>query len=302
MPITFRQLQHFLALSEELHFGRAAEKLRISQPPLSASLRQLEDQLGCTLMERGGKRVRLTEAGAVFAAQAARILGQLDQAQAMAARAARGAAGRLTVSFVPSMLFRRLPETLRAFEEAFPDLELALHEMNTAGQVEAILAQRADVGFIHGAPLPEGVASQLLETERLVCALPRGHRLAGRSRIALDQLAGERALLFSREYAAEAHDRIAALLTEGGAVPHTPWQIRSWFTILALVAQGMGVALAPAPLARNGFGDLAWVEVESPRAQQEILMIWRADALPEAARDFVAFVRANGLGRPRGAG
>ena len=88
MAITFRQLQHFLALSEELHFGRAAAKLNISQPPLSASLRQLEDHLGCPLMERSSKQVRLTEAGAVFAAQAARILGQLDHAQALASRAA----------------------------------------------------------------------------------------------------------------------------------------------------------------------------------------------------------------------
>lgn len=298
MAITFRQLQHFLALSEELHFGRAAAKLNISQPPLSASLRQLEDHLGCALMERSSKQVRLTEAGAVFAAQAARILGQLDHAQALASRAGRGAGGRLTVSFVPSMLFRRLPETLRGFEEGFPDVELALHEVNTAGQVEGLMQARFDVGFVHECSLPEALASRLIETERLVCALPRGHRLAGRSRISLDQLAGERALLFSREYAAAAHDRIAGLLAEAGVAAHAPWQIRTWFTIVALVAQGMGVALVPSALARTGYGDVAYVEVDGARAEQGILMCWRREAPSPAAREFVAHVRAHGLGRP----
>ena len=297
MAITFRQLQHFLALSEELHFGRAAASLNISQPPLSASLRQLEETLGCRLMERGPKQVRLTEAGGVFAGQAARILGQLDHAQALTARAARGGGGRLTIAFVPSMLFRRLPETLRGFEEAFPEVELALHEVNTTGQIEGVMQARFDLGFIHEAALPEGMAARLVETERLVCALPRGHRLAGRSRISLDQLAGERALLFSREYAEGSHDRIAGLLREAGVAAHEPWQLRTWFTIVALVAQGMGVALVPAALSRHAPGEVAYVEVDGARAEQKVLMIWRDGGLSAPAQDFVAHVRAHGLGR-----
>ena len=136
MAVTFRQLEQFLELSQELHFGRAARKLNISQPPLSASLRQLEAQLGFRLMERNSKFVRLTPAGTVFAEHAARILGQLDSARVIAAETAKGAAGELAVGFVPSMLFRDLPAKLRAFQTRHPRIDLNLQEMNTMRQIE----------------------------------------------------------------------------------------------------------------------------------------------------------------------
>jgi DNA-binding transcriptional LysR family regulator len=295
MAITFRQLEHFLALSEELHFGNAARKLNISQPPLSASLRQLEETLGFALMIRTNRSVQLTAAGAIYASHAARILGQLDQAQAIAAQTAKGATGRLAVSFVPSMLFRHLPSTLRRFQEAYPKIELALHEMNTAGQIDGVAQHQLDVGFIHGAPLPDGIEEHLIETERLVCCLPRGHRLAGRSRIAIKQLAGEKILGFSREYAQSNYDRIAELLGESELTLFDDYKLRNWFTIVTLVGQGMGVSIVPQSLARSDFGNVVYIEIEGRQAEHRVSMICHRDSSNEVVLEFLRFVKTGDL-------
>ncbi|SEJ73010.1 transcriptional regulator, LysR family [Pseudooceanicola nitratireducens] len=295
MAITFRQLEYFLALSEELHFGNAARKLNISQPPLSASLRQLEETLGFALMIRSNRSVRLTEAGAVFAKHAARLLHQLQQAETIAAQTAKGTSGTLSVGFVPSMLFRRLPEILSQFQEAYPKVDLILQEMNTAGQIDLIEHHQLDVGFIHGAPLPDQVQDHLLETERLVCCLPRGHRLAGRSKISIQQLSGEKVIVFERAYAEYNYDRIAELLAEGGMKPNDGYKLRNWFTVVTLVSQGMGVALVPQSLSRMDYGDVSYAEIDGPAAEHRVSMICHADSGNEVLREFLRFVKASDM-------
>lgn len=302
MAITFRQLEHFLALSEELHFGNAAKKLNISQPPLSASLRQLEETLGFALMIRTNRSVQLTAAGAIYASHAARILDQLNQAQAIAAQAAKGTTGRLAVSFVPSMLFRHLPSALRRFQEAYPKIELVLHEMNTAGQIEGVAQHKLDVGFIHGAPLPDGVEEHLIETERLVCCLPRGHRLSGRSRIAIKQLAGEKILGFSREYAESNYDRIAALLGESELALFDSYKLRNWFTIVTLVGQGIGISIVPQSLARSNFGNVVYVEIEGRQAEHRVSMICHRDSNNDVVMEFLRFVKTGDMAEIIGPG
>ena len=288
MAITFRQLQQFIVLSQELHFGRAAEKLNISQPPLSASLRQLEETLGFSLMERSSKFVRLTPAGTVFASHAARILGQLDAAKALAAETARGATGELGVAFVPSMLFRALPEKLRAFTDRHPSVSLSLHEMNTARQIEDLLHHRIDAGFVHAVPFPDGVAHRTLETERLVACLPRRHRLASRGRIRIAELAGERVMVFSRAFATHFHDKITALLRASGVEADTSFQIQHWFTVIVLVKQGMGVSLVPASLSRSSLSDVVFVEIEERQAEHSVSVIWREENKSQSLEAFLA--------------
>jgi DNA-binding transcriptional LysR family regulator len=288
MTMTLRQLRYFLVLAEELHFTRAAERLNISQPPLSASLRQLEEDLGVRLIERGGRAARLTEAGVVFADRAARVLGQLASARDAVALVAGGAAGSVAIGFVPSMILRELPRLMTGFEESHPGVELRLEERNSADLLERLVAHDIDVGFLHAVPLPEGVAHLELQRERFVCCLSRGHRLATRSRVGLGELAGERVLVFSRDYAAHYHDRIVGLLRAANVEPHLDFRIRSWFTIVALVAQRMGVSLVPQTLARAGAADVAFVEVNEPEAQHAIALVWREGGLSDAARSFVA--------------
>lgn len=291
MAITFRQLRYFLVLSEQLHFGAAAQQLNITQPPLSASLKQLEDNLGFTLLERSNKSVRLTAAGVVFAEQAARILGQLKAATALAEQAAKGTVGEVTVAFVPSMLFRHLPAALKAFQEAHPRVQLKLQEMNTTRQIEAILNHRVEVGFVHAVPLPEEIDHHTIYTERLVCCVPRRHRLSGRSRIRLVELAGERVLVFARAFAAHYHDRIVGLLRSADVEIYPHYQIRHWFTVVALVAQGMGVSLVPHSLSHSAFADVVYIEIEEPQAEHKVSVIWPRSVPTDTVKTFVGYIR-----------
>ncbi len=295
MAITFRQLQQFLVLSKELHFGRAAKQLNISQPPLSTSLKQLEGNLGFLLLHRGKRGVRLTPAGAVFAEHCARILGQLDAARALAEQMAKGAAGTLAVSFVPSMLFRNLPRTLRNFEETYSTAGLDLHEMNTNRQIDNLLQGKVDVGFIHAVPLPTELQFHRVETERLVCCVPRLHRLAGRSRISISEMAGEKVIVFAREFAAHYHDRIVGLLRAADVEPYTPYRVQHWFTVIALVAQGMGISLVPRSLSRSAMADVIYIEIEEPNAEHEVQMIWQAGTGNDLTEIFVRYVQIHGL-------
>lgn len=301
MAITFRQLQHFLVLSEHLHFGRAARALHISQPPLSTSIKQLEEHIGFQLIDRTTKAVRLTPAGAVFAEHAARILGQLQSAQEIAGQTARGTVGKLTVAFVPSMLYRRLPAMLKSFQERFPDVELHLQEMNSTRQIEQLLTHKIDAAFVHATLFPEQVATLSLEVERLVCCLPRQHRLAGRSRISLRELAGEKILVFARDFAAHYHDRIVGLLHAANLEPHLNYHIQHWFTVVALVSQGMGVSIVPRSLSASHFADVVYVELDEPAAAHQVALAWRAQETSDACRAFVASIREQYRPVPTGA-
>lgn len=277
MAATFRQLRYFLVLAEELHFGRAAARLHISQPPLSASLKQLEQSLGFELLHRNQRGVRLTPAGRLYAESIGQILSQLEAAEAAAAQTAQIISGKLIVAFVPSMLFRNFDTTLKEFHEAYPDVELQLHEMNTVKQVEGLINRSIDLGFVHSVSLPDQIAEQVLETERLMCCVPRDHRLAARGRIRLADLQDEQVLLFSREFAPQFYDKIVDLLAGSSCQPYRGYHIQHWFTVVALVGCGMGVSLVPQSLSRSKFGNVRYLEIEEAEAQHRISLLWHRD-------------------------
>ncbi|WP_313350895.1 LysR family transcriptional regulator [Paracoccus sp. (in: a-proteobacteria)] len=289
MAVTFRQLRYFLVLAEELHFGRAAERLHISQPPLSTSLKQLEQNLGFELLERNQRGVRLTSAGRLYAENVRQILTQLEAAEAAAAQTAQKISGKLTVAFVPSMLFRNLDTTLKEFHEAYPDVELQLREMNTVKQIDGLMNRSIDLGFVHSVSLPEQIAEHVLETERLMCCVPRDHRLASRGRIRLADLEDERVLLFSREFAPQFYDKIVSLLASGSNRPYSGYHIQHWFTVVALVSRGMGVSLVPQSLSRSKFGNVRYLEIEEAEAAHRISLLWHRDNQNELLALFSRF-------------
>jgi len=295
MAITFRQLRHFVVLAEELHFGRAAKRLSISQPPLSASLKQLELAVGYALMTRSRKSVQLTPAGSVFVEQARQILDQLNAATAKGRDVASGSVGTVSVGFVPSMLFRGLPALLRRFEEAHPQIVLALCEKNTAHQIADIRRRKVDVGFIHAVPLPETLAEHRMGAERLVCCVHRAHRLAGLRRIDLAKLASEKVIVFSREFAPHYHDKIVALLKASDIEPFLGYDVQHWLTVLALVSQGLGVSLVPRSLASAGIGDVSFVDITARNAEHAVSLVWHKAASNDATALFVDFARDHGL-------
>jgi DNA-binding transcriptional LysR family regulator len=293
MAPTFRQLQYFVALSEELNFKRAARRLNMSQPPLSAAIRQLEEDLGVRLFERDSKHVSLTPAGKAFGGRAQRLLNYLDETFEITRRAADSAAVNLRVGFVPSMIFRRLPDFLREFEDRHPIARLTLHEMNSAAQFEALLRGHIDIGFIHGLPLPDGVDSLLLMEEPFICCLPAHHRLAQAPFVALRELAQEKLIIFSRPLAPHYHDRILSFFQSAEVQPRIVHEVNHWLTILALVAKGLGVALAPQSLAHSKFVDVAFLPLEQNYGHHEARCIWVKNTDNKARDLMLDIVREN---------
>ncbi|MCZ0736925.1 LysR family transcriptional regulator [Phreatobacter sp. AB_2022a] len=298
MAPTFRQLRYFTVLAEELHFGRAARRLNISQPPLSTGVRQLEEDLGVKLLERSSRRVALTRAGEAFAARAVMLLGQLAEAEALTRRIATSPGGVVRVGLVPSMIYRGLPEMLHDFAERHAGFTVEIREMNSAAQIAAVFESKIDIGFIHGLPLPAGMESLLIMDEPFVCCLPASHPLARSRRVPLASLALEPLIIFARPLAPHYHDHIVSLLRGAGFEPRIVHEVGHWLTVVALVAHELGVALVPRALSHAGIAGTVFLPLDHPTALHEARAIWSPaeanagrDRLIDCVRDVVARTR-----------
>jgi len=269
-----RHLRYFVAVAEELHFGRAARRLSISQPPLSLSMRQLEEELGAKLLERDSKHVALTPAGAVFLEDVKRLLGQFGDATDLARRVASGATGRLRVGFSASMLYRGLPDLVRAYRSAYPKVVLSLVELNSAEQLEALFDDRLEIGLVNMPQTPEGLEGLLVADEPFVACLPEDHRYAGRRRLDLRALADEPFVLFARSASPLYYERIIALCIAAGFRPRVPFEARHWLSVVALVAKRMGVAVVPQAIRASGMSGVRFVTLGASPIQSTSWCLW----------------------------
>jgi DNA-binding transcriptional LysR family regulator len=289
--VELRQLRYFVAVAEELHFRRAAERLHISQPPLSQQIRALEEELGFALLVRTRRRVELTPAGAAFLRDARAILLELDGAVAGARRIDAGQTGRLRINFVGSALFSIVPGTVERFRLSRSGVALELRERATVDQLRAVRAGSADVGLVR--PPIEDDDELRVETvlrERTVAALPAGHPLAALRRVPLRRLAAEPLVLFPRDQAPGFHDLlIGALAGAGGARAGAPQIIQyapEMLTIIGLVAAGTGVSLVPASVARLALDGVAYRPVAGAPLS-ELVAVTRAGDDSALVRAFV---------------
>ncbi|WP_198969840.1 LysR family transcriptional regulator [Xylophilus sp. ASV27] len=271
-----RHLRYFSVLAEELHFGRAAARLAISQPPLSVAIRQLEDSVGARLFERNSKEVRLTPAGQALQASARRLLAQAEEAALEARDVAAGSAGRLRIGFVGAMLYRGLPQALRAFQAGHPAVRITLAELNSGEQIAELLHDRLDLGFVHTSRMPAQLRQQLLLVEPFVCCLPAQHRLARKRVLALDDLREEPFVLFARSVSPDYHERILSICAQGGFRPEVRHEVRHWLAVVSLVSQGLGVALVPHAMRRSALRGAVFRPLEHGVAQSEAYGVWRA--------------------------
>jgi len=271
-----RHLRYFLVLAEELHFGRAAQRLSISQPPLSVAIQQLEDALGARLFERNSRQVRLSDAGEHLRVQAQDILERTLRLQEEVRAITQGVRGHLRLGFVGSSLYRGLPEALEQFRAEHPLVRIDMVEMNSAEQVLALQQQRLDLGLLHARYPPAGLQSRNLVVEPFMACLPQGHALAGQARLAVRSLAGERMVLFSRQVSPEYHQQIWDLCQGAGFTPDVHHEVRHWLSVLSLVSLGQGVSLVPACLQRVGFAHLAFVPIDSAHSQSAMHAVWQA--------------------------
>ncbi|KWI33552.1 LysR family transcriptional regulator [Burkholderia ubonensis] len=288
-----KQLRYFVAVAEELHFGRAAKRLFISQPALSFDIRKFEDALGVQLFARTSKSVALTNAGEVLLGEARRLLLQAAEAERLTVRSASGYAGRLRVGFVHSMLYRGLPDAVRRFEADHPGVEIVLAEMNTQAQVQAIQRGQIDLGYAHWGHFPPEVDSTPIHAEPFVCCLPAGHPLARRRQVALAALADEPFILFPRDAAPHYHDLIIAQCVNAGFSPLIRHEARLWQTILSMIEFGMGVALVPRVLQQVKSDRLAFRPLKDAPLESRTLELKRSGSAEPVALRFADYLRAS---------
>lgn len=271
-----RHLRYFSVLAEELHFGRAARRLSISQPPLSVAIRQLEESVGARLFERNSKEVRLTHAGEALRISARRLLLQAEEAALEARDVAAGSAGRLRIGFVGAMLYRGLPQALRAFQARHPAVRVTLAELNSGVQIAELLHDRLDLGFVHTSRMPPELQHRLLLSEPFVCCLPSGHALARKRVLAPADLRSQPFVLFSREASPDYHERILSICADAGFLPEVRHEVRHWLAVVSLVSQGMGVALVPQAMRHSALRGAVFRPLDRAVAQSEAYGVWRS--------------------------
>jgi DNA-binding transcriptional LysR family regulator len=287
----FRHLRYFLVLAEELHFGRAARRLAISQPPLSTNIQQLEASVGARLFTRNSKAVQLTDAGRAFVPQARALLEQAQQAARHARDVAEGLAGSLQVGFVGTMLYRGLPALLQRFQAQHPKLRLTLRELSSSDQLIELAHERLDVGFVHTTRVPPGLSKILVASQPFVACLPAGHALARKRSLPLAALKGEPFACVSKTVSADYHERIVGMCQDAGFDPEIRYELRHWLSVVSLVSQGLGVALVPQSLKLSALPGTAFVPLSSETMPYETYCLWQTDRQHLALAAFLASVR-----------
>ena len=286
-----RHLRYFVAVAEELHFGRAAARLFIAQPPLSQQIQQLERELGVALFARTSRRVQLTPAGAAFLVEARQILRQLEKAAGAAKRAARGETGWLGIGFAASATYELLPAVLHDFRAAFPEVTLSLQELNAAEQASALQDKIIHVGLARPyAPLPEAVVNSV-QREPFLVALPETHRLTALGSLALAALADEPFISFPELPKPSYAEVVRQACEEAGFTPRVVQEVREMQTALSLVAAGFGVALLPASVRHLHRDGVVYRPLEEPAPRTELTVMSRLDDPSPVLQNFLAVVQ-----------
>ncbi|MCF3990770.1 LysR substrate-binding domain-containing protein, partial [Pseudomonas aeruginosa] len=271
-----RHLRYFIAVAEELHFGRAAERLGISQPPLSQQIQALEEEIGARLFERTNRRVELTDAGRLFLDESRQVLAQVDKAVLLARRAHLGELGELKIGFTSSAPFTStIPSSIHAFRKAYPDVHLDLQEMSSRQVLKALLEESLQVGVIRPLALPDAVHWVELFREPLVAVLRADHPLAAGSEdgLAIAALAEEPFVFFPRSYGTGLYDQVIALTRQAGFSPRIAQEASEAMTIIGLVSAGLGVSILPASFRRTRVDGVVYRTLSDPEATTAVWLV-----------------------------
>jgi DNA-binding transcriptional LysR family regulator len=272
------QLRCFAAVATELNFRRAAERLNMTQPPLSRQIQLLEHQLGVTLLARNTRTVALTAAGRAFFLEAQNLLERAEMAAVSARRFAAGDIGSVTIGFVGSAVYEFLPRVIAEAREQQPHVNIALTEMNTAQQQEALRARRIDLGIARAPLQAPGFSSERLVREPFVLAVNAGHRLARRAHLKVTDLHGEPFLMYSHAAYAPFNELLTGMFRSAGVTPDYVQWLGSSLTILALVNAGLGLALVPRCATTVVFKHVVFHEMDlGDGVQSELHLIRRTD-------------------------
>ncbi|WP_084773562.1 LysR family transcriptional regulator [Nonomuraea candida] len=300
--VPLAQLHAFVVLAEELHFGHAADRLGIAQPPLSQQIRRLEDKVGHALFSRAPGRVELTPAGRELLPAARTALAELAGGLAAARAVGDGRAGRVRLGFAASLALTVLPALLGAYRERVPRVRVELHEMTTAPQLAALRERRIDVGLLREPPEggEPGLAFATVLREPFVAVLPAAHPLAAGRTVRLADLAGSPFVLLPREQGPGLYDRIVDVCRAAGFTPEVGQHAVEWQTVCALVGAGLGVSLAPAGIRRLRLRGVAFRGVTPGDARTDVAVAWRADDRNPLVTNLLNTLTASGTGTGAG--
>ena len=294
MTIELRHLRYFVAVAEELHFGRAARRLNVSQPPLSQQIRQLETAIGVPLFVRTSRRVELTPAGSALLDGARRTLAEAARSIAAAQRAGRGEVDMLRVGFTDSAALSGLPELVRAYRAAHPGVHLDLIEGTTESQLENVERDLVDLALVRGPVTSDAFRTVVIRREPFVLALSADHRLLKRRSLTMKMLADEAFVLFPRHLAPPFHDLVVRMCRRAGFDPQIRYECGEYEALLSLVAAGLGVAIVPASVQNLRRTGVEFRSLRGVDAIAEIALVYRPHRQSAALERFVSIAQARG--------
>ncbi|MBD3887431.1 LysR family transcriptional regulator [Phormidium tenue FACHB-886] len=283
-------LRYFVAVAEDLHFGRAAERLHMTQPALSRQIQALEAELDVQLFQRTKRSVQLTIAGQTFFEEARQILRRTEQAIQTTKRVARGEVGQLRLSFTASALRSVIPEIVRVFRARYPDVQLTMSERCTHEQVAAFHNHQVDVGFLY-LPVDEKLLMlQPIVEEVWIVALPKGHHLANQKHLTLSTLTNEAFILHPRHEGTAFYDQIIRLCEQAGFYPNVVQEVETSQTRVGLVAAGMGITFVPEHLQHVADVDVIYRRLKGAAPKLELAIAHRRDNFSPIVQQFLHVV------------
>jgi DNA-binding transcriptional LysR family regulator len=293
--IELRHLRYFVAVADTLHFGKAAERLGMSQPPLSQQIRQLEDTVGARLLTRTNRRVALTEPGKVFLDEAREILAKVEAAIELAQRAERGELGELRIGFTRTVpLTQDIPRAILTFRQQFPAVHLQLEEMMSRQQIDALLERKLHIGILRLGTLPQSLVSKRMFRDPLVAVVPNGHpalkRVDARGKLSTKALAQEPFVVFARTAGAGVYEHVFSLCRDAGFTPRIVQEAREASTIIGLVATGLGVSILPASCSHIHIEGVSYVPLADASAVSEVHVAYREDERSPLVPRFIKLI------------
>lgn len=289
--MNLRRLRYFLAVADELHFGRAAARLGIAQPPLSRQIKALEEELEASLFDRSRSQIALTTAGQILREKARDILDRVNAAEEATRRAGAGAIGSLSIGFVSSATYSVLPDVVHAFRAANADVELTLVPMNNAGQRDGLIQRRLDIGIARPRIEDEELRHEMIWKEKLVVALPAADPLTAKDRLSIADLANRDFVLYPDKPRPSFADHVVAICRAGGIEPRVSQLVYDYQTAAGLVSVGVGVSLVPESTATGERRGLACRPLVGARAETQLSVNWRVDNRSPLVQRFVETAR-----------
>lgn len=283
-----RRLESFIAVAEELHFGRAARLIHLSQPALSLQIRGLEEELGVQLFIRNRRKTELSPAGMIFLEGARDVVRCTERAVNAVRRAALGRVGTLRIGFVSTAAAVITPSLIKQFRELYPNVTLELRNILTQDQLVQIQERRIDVGFLRG-PIPKQstIQAHIVHREPFALFLPATHQLAKRETLHLADCAEADFVMYARKMAPGFHDQIMGMVSRAGITPRVVQEATEMYTLISLVSAGMGIAIAPASAAMHRASDVVVRPLERESQQSEISITWNCENTSATARRFI---------------